>query len=144
MDAVPASQCFRAFTAFEGLNPKSREQETDNQKWIGFHNRWWHLTIRMKWSITSGTLKTELNGLMQHSTVPRSVFPPRVSDRSCFVMVTVGVVGSWPLTSPKGHQHELHDSSGSGHKQTPDQLRAKKITFSLFSLYRWISLVKHV
>lgn len=52
-----------------------------------------------------------------------SVLPCRASDRSCFVMVTVGVVVRWPLTSPKGHQHELHDASLSGHMETPNQLR---------------------
>lgn len=55
--------------------------------------------------------------------LPLSVLPCRASDRSCFVMVTVGVVVRWPLTSPKGHQHELHDASPSGHMETLDQLR---------------------
>ena len=52
-----------------------------------------------------------------------SALPCRASDRSCFVMETVGVVVRWPLTLPKGHQYELHDASPSGHMETPDQLR---------------------
>lgn len=55
-----------------------------------------------------------------------SEFPCRDSNRFCFVMVTVSVAVRWPLTARKGHQHELHDASQTGHMEASNQLRGSR------------------
>ncbi len=46
-------------------------------------------------------------------------------------MVTVGVVVRWPLTMPKGHQHELHDAR-------PAERGHVQFLLSVFVLYSFM------